>query len=80
MEGSEGLLERSEGWLEGSEGQLAGSEGQPVGSEGRPAGSEGQPEGGGQTDGQMDRRTGGQNFSPFYRTLSPVRAAALLPS
>ena len=27
----------------------------------------------------MDRRTDGQNFSPFYSTLSPVGAAALLP-
>ena len=58
-------------WLEGSEGQPAGSEGQPAGSEGQAAGSEGQPEGG-----RTDRHTDGQNFSPFYRTLSPDGAAA----
>ena len=62
-----GLLEWSKGWLEGSEGWREGSEGQP-------AGSEGQPEGG-RTNGRMDER----NFSPFYRTSSPVGAAALLP-
>ena len=78
LEGSEGLLEGSEGWLEGSEGQLEGSEGQPAGSEGQPAGSEGQPEGG-RMDGRMDGRTDGRNFSLFYRTLSSVGAAALLP-
>ena len=50
-----------------SEGQPAGSEGQLEGYGGQPAGSEGQPEGG---------RTNKQNFSSFYRTLSPVGAAA----
>ena len=69
--GFEGLLEGSEGWLEGSEGQPAGSEGQLEGSGGQPAGSEGQPEGG-----HTDVRTDVRNFSPFYRTLSPVGAAA----
>ena len=38
----------------------------------------------GRTDGQMDVRTNGQTnrrkFSPFYRTSSPIGAAALLPS
>ena len=36
----------------------------------------------GQTDrrkGGMDRQTDGQTDSPFYRTLSPIGAAALLP-
>ena len=32
------------------------------------------------TDGQMDVKTDGWNFTAFYRTLSPVGAAALLPS
>ena len=32
----------------------------------------------GRTDGRMDGRMDGQNFFPFYRTLSPVGAAALL--
>ena len=58
-------------------GQPAGSEGQPAGSEGQPAGSEGQPEGG-RMDGRTDGRTDVRNFSPFYRTSSPVGAAALL--
>ena len=64
-------MEGSEGWLEGSEGQPAGSEGQLEGSGGQPAGSEGQPEGG-----RTDVRTYERNFSPFYRTSSPVGAAA----
>ena len=29
--------------------------------------------------GRMDVHTDGQDFSPFYRTLSPLGAAALLP-
>ena len=29
-----------------------------------------------QMDGRMDGRTDGRNFSPFYKTLSPVGAAA----
>ena len=33
-----------------------------------------------QMDGWMDGCTDVWNFSPFYRTLSPVGAAALLPS
>ena len=36
--------------------------------------------GGGWTGGRTDGRTDGRNFSPFYRTSSPVGAAALLPS
>ena len=82
LEGFEGLLEGSEGWLEGSEGQPAGSEGQLEGSGGQPAGSEGQPEGGRtdvRTDGRTYGRTDGRNFSPFYRTSSPVGAAAQKP-
>ena len=55
------------------------------GSEGQPIGSEGQPEGGAdgwvdrQIDGETSGWTNGRNFSLFYRTLSPVGAAALLP-
>ena len=30
-------------------------------------------------DGRMDIRKNGQIISPFYRTLSPIGAAALLP-
>ena len=36
------------------------------------------PEGG--TDGHTDGRTNKQKISPFYRTLSPIGAAALLPA
>ena len=53
-----------------------GTEDQLEGSEGQPAGSEGQQEGGRRTC----RWTDGRNFYLFYRTLSPVRANALLPS
>ena len=35
---------------------------------------------GGGADGQTDRQMDGQNFSPFYRTSSPLRATALLLS
>ena len=35
------------------------------------------PEGG--TDGWTDERTDGWKISPFYRTLSPIGAAALPP-
>ena len=35
------------------------------------------PEGG--TDGRTDEHTDGRKISPFYRTLSPIRAAALPP-
>ena len=31
---------------------------------------------GGGTDGRMDKRTDGRKISPFYRTLSPIGAAA----
>ena len=72
MRGSEGQPEGSEGLLEGSEGLLEGSEGLPEGSEGLPEGFEGLPGGPGRTYGQ----TYGRNFSPFYRTSSPVEAAA----
>ena len=39
------------------------------------------PEGGTdvRTDGRMDGRTDGRKISPFYRTSSPIGAAALLP-
>ena len=50
--------------LEGSEDQLEGREGYPTGSEGNPG---------------VERWTDKKNFSPFYRTLSPLGAAALLP-
>ena len=33
----------------------------------------------GRTEGRTDGRTDGRNFSPFYKTPSPVGAAALLP-
>ena len=77
-----------------SEGQQVGTEGQPNKSEGQLAGFAGQPRG--WTVGLMDKRTNeqaeflpkkdgrghmdGRNFSPFYRTLSPLGAAAMLPS
>merc|ERR1712002_152455 len=82
MGGSEGQPEGSEGQPEGSEGQPGGSEGQPKGCEGQPEGSEGQPEGSeGQPEGS-EGLPGGEgrmyvrNFSPFYRTSSPLGAAA----
>ena len=38
------------------------------------------PRGGnGRTDGWTDGRTNGRKISPFYRTLSPIGAAALPP-
>ena len=57
----------------GSEGQLEGFAAQQEGSEGHSAGSEGQT---GVTDKWTDRQTNKQNFSPSYRTLSPLGAAA----
>ena len=87
LEGPEGLSEGPEGLSEGSEGLSdghgdlsEGSEGLPEGPEGLPEGPEGPeslPEGpeeaqGGWTYGRVYVR----NFSPFYRTLSPVGAAA----
>ena len=85
LKGSEGLPERSEGLPKGSEGQPEGPEGLSEQSEGLPEGSKGLPEGpeglpggpgGGRTYGRTDGRTDGRNFSPFYRTSSPVGAAA----
>ena len=71
-EGSEGLPEGSEGLPEGSEAPSKGSDSLPEGSEGLPGG----PGGDGRTDGRTDVRTDGRNLSPFYRTSSPVGAAA----
>ena len=70
--GKEGQLERTEGQPEGFEGQPEGFEGLLRGSEGLSDGSEGQFRGGGQTNGWMC----GRNFCPFFRALSPIRAAA----
>ena len=67
--GSEGQREGFQRQLEGSDGQLERSKGQLKGPEGHSAVSEGQP--GGASQG-MDE----QNFSPFYRSLSPLRVAA----
>ena len=61
-EGPEGLPEGPEGFSEGPESLPEGPEGWP-GAQGGPYGW---------TYGQTDV----QNFSPFYRTLSPVEAAA----
>ena len=75
VEGSEGQPEESEGF----EGQLEGSEGQPDGCEGLaegPEGLAGDSGRGGRTYGRTDGRTDGRNFSPFYRTSSPLGAAA----
>ena len=72
-EGSEGLPEWPEGLPEGSEGLSEGSEGLPEGPEGLPERPKGLPSTRG---GGMDRWMNKQNFSPFYRTLSPVGAAA----
>ena len=82
------MSERSEGQPEGSEGLSEGSKGLPEGSKCLPEGSEGQPvRPGGLLEGSMglpgglggDRwmyvRMDGCNFSPIYRTLSPVGAA-----
>ena len=61
---------------EGPEGLPEGPEGLSVGPEALPQEPETHQEArGGQTDVQTDV----WNFSPFYRTSSPVRAAALLP-
>ena len=48
----------------------------PQGPDGLPLRSEGLPGGGGGVYGRMDEWMDGWNFSPFYRTLSPVGAAA----
>ena len=61
---------------EGPEGLPEEPEGLPEGPEGLPEGPEGLP--GGLGGGRMDGQTGLRNFSPFYWTLSPVGAAALL--
>ena len=80
MEGSESQLLGYEGLPEGSEGFLEGSGRHPAGSEGHPAGSEGKPGGDGGMDRWTDRQIDKQNFSPFYKTLSPLRTAAQLLS
>ena len=67
--GPEGLPEGSEGLPEGSEGLSERPEGLPEGPESRPGGNK-----------RMDIRMDIWNFSPFYRTLSLVGAAALLTS
>ena len=71
----DGLLERYERLQEESEGLSEGSEGLSEGSEGLPEGSEGL-QGGPGGDGRTYGRTYVRNFSPFYRTSSPVGAAA----
>ena len=67
----------SEGWLKGPEGLLEGPEGLPEGPEGLPEGPEGLPGAGGDVrkDVVTDGWTDGRNFSPFYKTSSPVGAA-----
>ena len=67
-------LKGYQGQLEESQGQQKGSEGKPEGSEGLPEGSEGLPGGPGGMDGRAYGQTYVRNFSPFYRTLAPVRA------
>ena len=64
-EGPEGLLEGSVRLPERPEGFLEGSEGLPEGPEGLTGVGE-----------RTDRWTYRHNFSPFYRTLSTVAAAA----
>ena len=87
LEDSEGLPEEPEGLPKGPEGLPEGPEGLPEGPEGLPEGPEGlsggrracQEAGGGtdvRTDVHTDVRTDVRNFSPFYRTSSPVGAAA----
>ena len=63
------------GSARGSENQQGGSESQPGGSEGQREGSEGQPRGG-RTNERTNERTDGRKISPFYRTSSPIGAAA----
>ena len=78
-----GLSKRSKGLSEGSEGLPEGPEGLPEGRAGLPEGPEGLPGGPGGPGGmevRMDVQTDIWNVSPFYRTWSPVGAAALLPS
>ena len=60
--GSEACLAGSEAWLAGSKACLAGSRALEGGN--------------GWTDGRMDGRTDGWKISPFYKTPSPIRAAA----
>ena len=61
----------------GLEGLSVGSEGLPEGPKGLPEGLEGLAGGpGGGADGRMDVQTERQNFSPFYRSLSPVGSTA----
>ena len=72
-EGSEDLPKGLEGLPEGSEGLSEGPEGLSEGPEGLPEGPECLPGGQG---GHTYLRTYGRNFFPFYRTSSPVGAAA----
>ena len=69
-----GLSEGSECQPDGLGGLLEGSEGLPEGPESLPEGPEGLPEGHEGLPGAMGGRTDVQNFSPFYRILSPVGA------
>ena len=73
------MLEGPEGLSEGPEGLPDGPEGLPEGPEGLPEGPEGPESLPGGTDVRTYGRTDVRNFSPFYRTSSPVGAAALLP-
>ena len=72
-EGLESLLEGREGLPDSLEGQPDRREGLPKWPKGLSDGSQGQ---GGDAQVKMYVCTGIQNFSPFYRTLSPVKAAA----
>ena len=59
-------------------GHPARPEAQPARPEAQPARSEAQPASQSSLR-QMNKRTDEWNISPFYRTLSPIGAAALLP-
>ena len=66
MAGSQAWLAGPQAWLAGPQAWLAGTQ---VWLDG--------PEGG--TDKWMSKRTNKQKISPFYKTLSPTQATALLP-
>ena len=72
------IRDRCEGLPEGLVSLSEGSEGPPEGPEGQPEEPEGLPEGPEEAGGggRTDVRTDVRNFSPFYRTSSPVGAAA----